>query len=123
MEKQIFQFTNYDVPVEIAGQEFILNCSTDTGDYLKEVSADLRELAEKIAAKEKTREDILDYGCGVIDHLLGAGAAEKILGTRKNKVSDVMDVCTFLAEVANKFRAERQKAQGNRAQRRAAAKK
>lgn len=123
MEKQVFQFTNYDVPVEIAGHEFTMNCSTDTGDYLKEVSAELKRLGEQVAKGEKTSKDVLDYGCEVVDHLLGEGSAALVLGNRKSRVSDVMDLCTFLAEVATKFRQERQKAQGNRAQRRAAAKK
>lgn len=111
MEKQIFQFTNYDVPVEIAGHEFTLNCSTDTGDYLKGAAANLRKIADQITTGEKTGDDALEYGCEIIDHLLGDGASGQILSGRTSKISDVTDVCMFLTEVAAKFRDERQKAQ------------
>lgn len=120
MEKQIFQFTNYDVPVEIAGHSFTLNCSADTGDYIKAAAGKLRELANQVAAGEKNNADIVEYGMGVVDHLLGAGAAEKILEGRdaKNRTSDVMDLCRFMVEIAAKFRNERQKSTQPRPHRR-----
>lgn len=111
MEKQIFQFTNYDVPVEIAGHDFTMNCSADTGDYIKSAAGKLRELANQVAAGEKNNADIVEYGMGFVDHLLGAGAAEKIMNGRdaKNRTSDVMDLCRFMTDIAAKFRTERQK--------------
>lgn len=120
MEKQIFQFTNYDVPVEIAGHSFTLNCSADTGDYIKSVAGKLHELANQVAAGEKNNADIVEYGIGVVDHLLGAGSAEKILEGRdaKNRTSDVMDLCRFMVEIAAKFRNERQKSMQPRHRRR-----
>ncbi len=119
MDKRVFNFTDYDIPVTIAGQEYSLNCSSDTGDYLKQVSADLRQFAEDIGKGEKTRDDVVAYGMGVVDRLLGAGAGEHLLGHRQNKVSDIIDLCVFLSEVAADFQKERRKAVENRAQRRA----
>lgn len=123
MEKRVFEFTNYDVPVTIAGHEFTMDCSSDTGDYLQKVSKELKNLSAEMAAGTKTKDDVISYGMGVIDKLLGAGAAAKVLGNREHKLSDVLDLCVFLSETAAAFKAERQKIQGNRAQRRAAAKK
>ena len=121
MEKQVFQFTDYSVPVEIAGTEFRMDCSIDSGDYIKSTAVELRKLAQQVSSGEKTTEDVVAYGCGIIDYLLGDGAAETIMHGRKNKTSDVMDVCAFLVEVASKYRAEHQNMLKNRAQRRAEA--
>lgn len=123
MEKQVFEFVNYDVPLTIGGHEFTMNCSADTGDYLKEVAGKLRTLANEVGSKEKTNADIVAYGEEVIDHLLGAGAAALLLSGRASKVSDTMDICMFLTGVAAKFSEERKKLQGDQARHGAASKK
>lgn len=121
--EHVFEFTNYDVPVTIAGREVSMNCSTDTGDYLKKVSVELRQLAEEFGKGEKSHDDVVSYGMGVIDNLLGEGSAKQLLEGRKNKISDTIDLCLFLTEVAAEFRNEHKKTTANRAQRRAVAKK
>lgn len=118
MEKRVFEFTNYDVPVVIAGHEFTLNCGTDTGDYLKSVGAELKKLAAEIGAGSKSTSDAVAYCKGAIDKLLGDGAAETIMAGRKENLSDAIDVCLFLIQTAAAFGAERRRAQGNRAQHR-----
>lgn len=119
MDKRVFEFRNYDAPVTIAGHEFTLNCSSDTGDYLKSVGKTLKELAAEIGAGTKTKNDVISYGESVINELLGAGAAETVLAGRDHKLSDILDICVFLSETAAAFRAERM-AQFERPQRRAA---
>lgn len=120
MTPQKFEFTNYNVPVDIAGHTFTLDCSSETGDYLKSVSENFRDLAKQIGSGEKSVEDAAEYGMQVLDHLLGAGAADTIFTGRKKRVSDITDVCLFLTDVAARFQEERAKLNGNRAQRRGA---
>lgn len=121
MNTQKFEFVNYDVDVEIAGQKFTFDCSSETGDYLKECSSELMNLAKQIEAGEKTVEDAIQYGVSMVDRLLGEGAAEKLFSGRKKRLSDITDLCVWLTEVATKFQNERIKVHQNRAQRRAAA--
>lgn len=123
MEARKFEFTNYDVPVEIGGHEFVLDCSSDTGDYLKRCSNELREMAVAIGKGEKTSEDAVEYGFKMLDKLLGQGASDKIFEARKKRLSDVTDICLWLTGVATKFQEQRRaNMQGNREQRRAAKK-
>lgn len=118
MTPQKFEFTNYNVPVDIAGHTFTLDCSSETGDYLKSVSENFRSLAKQIGSGEKSVEDAAEYGMQVLDHLLGAGAADTIFTGRKKRVSDITDVCLFLTDVAARFQEEHAKLNSNRAQRR-----
>lgn len=114
-----FEFTNYEVEVTLAGQKFTMDCSTDTGDYLKEVSQKMRELAEAYGNGDKSKDDVCEYGKEVIDHILGDGAADKLLEGRKHLVSDITDICVYLTEIAAQFQKERKAQTMNRAQRRA----
>lgn len=123
MEIQKFEFTDYDVPVEIGGCKFNLDCSSETGDYLKQCSQELRELAAAIGSGEKTADDAIEYGTKMLDTLLGEGASEKVFAGRRKRLSDVTDICVWLTEIAAKFQQERIKTQQNRAQRRASQKK
>ena len=122
MTTQKFEFIDYNVNLDIAGQSFTMDCSSETGDYLKSVAAELRSLATALSNGEKTVDDAVSYGTEVIDHLLGDGAATRIFATRKKRMSDIADLCMWLTEVATKFQKEREKISGNRAERRAAAK-
>lgn len=122
MTTQKFEFVDYNVDLNIAGQSFTMDCSSETGDYLKGVAAELRSLAAALANGEKTVDDAVNYGADVIDHLLGDGAATRIFATRKKRMSDIADLCMWLTEVATKFQKERARISGNRAERRAAAK-
>lgn len=122
MENQKFQFTNYEVPIEIGGSKFSLDCSSETGDYLKRCGNELRQLAAEIESGEKTADDAIEYGMKMLDTLLGEGASEKVFDGRKKRLSDVTDICVWLTEVAAKFQQERIKTHQNRAQRRASAK-
>ena len=111
MEKKVFEFTNYDVPVVIAGQEYTLNCSADTGDYLQSVGKELKKLSAEMSSGTKTKDDVVAYGMGIVDKLLGAGTAEQVLGGCEHKLSDVMDLCLFLTKTAAAFKAEHRKIQ------------
>lgn len=122
MEIQKFQFTNYEVPIEIGGSKFSLDCSSETGDYLKRCGNELRQLAAEIESGEKTADDAIEYGLKMLDTLLGAGASEKVFAGRRKRLSDVTDICIWLTEIAEKFQQERIKTHQNRAQRRASAK-
>ncbi len=122
MTTQKFEFVDYNVDLDIAGQSFTMDCSSETGDYLKGVAAELRSLAAALANGEKTVDDAVNYGTDVIDHLLGDGAADRIFAARKKRMSDIADLCMWLTEVATKFQKERARISGNRAERRAAAK-
>lgn len=122
MEKRVFEFRIYDVPVTIAGRDFTLNCCSDTGDYLRQVSKELKELAAEMAAGTKTKDDVISYGMGVIDKLLGAGAADMLIADRNHKLSDIMDICMFLSETVAAFRSAHLVPSGNRARRRAVSK-
>lgn len=122
MTTQKFEFVDYNVDLDIAGQSFTMDCSSETGDYLKGVAAELRSLAAALANGEKTVDDAVNHGTDVIDHLLGDGAADRIFAARKKRMSDIADLCMWLTEVATKFQKERARISGNRAERRAAAK-
>lgn len=123
MSVQKFEFTNYNVDIEINGYQFTLDCTSDTGDCLKKCAAELRDMATAIENGEKTVDDAVQFGCGMLDTLLGEGAADKAFEGRKKRLSDVTDICIWLAQVAAKFQSEHSKATLNRAQRRAASKK
>lgn len=122
MTTQKFEFVDYNVDLDIAGQSFTMDCSSETGDYLKGVAAELRSLAAALANGEKIVDDAVSYGTEVIDRLLGDGAADCIFATKKKRMSDIADLCMWLTEVATKFQKERARISGNRAERRAAAK-
>lgn len=119
MNTPVFEFTNYDVEVIIAGHKFTMDCSTDTGDYLKKVAGELHSLADEYSKGQITKENILAYGRKIIDNLLGEGAAETVLAGRKHKISDITDICLFLAQIAAEFQAKKKSQTQNRAQRRA----
>jgi len=104
-----FEFTNYDVPIKINGCTFTLDCSSDTGDYLKKSSVELRELAQAMERGEKTTDDAVQYGMTMLDTLLGEGAAEKAFAGRKKRVSDITDICVWLTQVAAEFQLEHKK--------------
>ncbi len=122
MDTQKFEFVNYNVDIEIGGHHFTLDCSSDTGDYLKKCSGELRELAEAMERGEKTSDDAVQYGTAMLDTLLGDGASDKIFADRKKRVSDITDICVWLTQVAAEFQRQRKNTAANRAQRRAAAK-
>ncbi len=103
-----FEFTNYDVEIKISGHIFTLDCSSNTGDYLKKCSGELRELAEAMERGEKTSDDAVQYGTAMLDTLLGDGASDKIFADRKKRVSDITDICVWLTQVAAEFQRERE---------------
>lgn len=117
-----FEFTNYDVEIKISGHIFTLDCSSNTGDYLKKCSGELLELSEAMKRGEKTADDAVQYGMDMLDTLLGDGASDKIFADRKKRVSDITDICVWLTQVAAEFQRQRKNTAANRAQRRAAAK-
>lgn len=108
MELQVFEFKEYEVPIEIGWHRFYLDCSADTGDYLRKSAAELKALAEQMEAGEKTIQDAIDYGCKMLDALLGEGSSDKIFEQRKKRLSDIIDICNWLTEIAVKFRKEKQ---------------
>lgn len=122
MNKAVFSFTDYDIEIELAGHTFSLDCSSDTGDKLKEIGEQLNSLTEAYEKGEKTKEDICDFGKNAIDILLGENAAEKLLKGRKHLISDITDIIVFLSETVATFQAERRSQALNRAQRRAMSK-
>lgn len=103
MDIQKFEFTNYDVPVKFGDEVFTLDCSADTGDYLREMANEFGKISDEMKSGEKNTADAINYGLEAIDKLLGAGAAEKIFAGRKKTISDVLDVCMFLLAVDAKF--------------------
>lgn len=107
MDIQKFEFINYNVDVEIAGHIFSLECTSETGDFIKETANRLRSLSSEIAAGTARPTDALEYGATVIDRLLGEGACDKIFDGRKRRLDDVSDICMFLTNVAVKFQQER----------------
>ena len=117
MNSNVFEFTNYDVEVELAGHKFTMDCSTDTGDYLKNAGAELKKLAKGYSAGTVSKENICEFGRDVIDRLLGSGSAETLLNGRKHEVSDIVDICVFLAQIAAKFQTKRVARAENRVQR------
>ncbi len=126
MEKRTFEFVDYSTEVEINGITFKLDCSSDTGMKIDRLADGLREIGEGIRAKEKTAEDAVEYGKSIINEVLGKDAVEKIWKDRSCRLSDVADICVFLAETVSKFQADRRAAlmaTANRATRRAAKKK
>lgn len=104
-----FEFTNYDVEIKISGHIFTLDCSSDTGDYLKKCSGELLELSEAMKRGEKTADDAVQYGMTMLDTLLGDGASDKIFADRKKRVSDILDIGLWLAQVASEFQRKRAK--------------
>lgn len=117
-----FEFTDYNVDVEINGHTFKMDCSSEIGDYLKKSASEIREIAEAINSGEKTAADALAFGMEILDTLLGDGAAEKCFEGRKKRTSDIADMCVWLADVSAAFRVKREKAYAGRAKRRAALK-
>lgn len=101
-----FEFTNYVVDVDINNHTFQLDCSSETGDYLKRSAVTLREIAEAMGRGEKTAADAFAFGEEMLDTLLGAGATEKCFEGRKKRVSDILDMCLWLTQIAAAFRAE-----------------
>lgn len=122
MDIQKFEFTQYDVDVEINGHTFRFDCSSETGDYMKNCASALRGLAAAIGRGEKTTADAFAFGEKMLDTLLGEGAAEKCFEGRKKRVSDITDICVWLMRIAATYQKEHEKRYTNRAQKRAAAK-
>lgn len=115
MDIQRFEFTNYDVEVQFGDDTYMLDCSTDTGEFLRTAAAELSELVDDFENGKKSIDDAVSYGLAVIDRLLGAGASEKIFAGRKKRMADIIDICMFLARAVAKFQAEQRKAPGGRA--------
>lgn len=109
MDLQVFEFKEYEVPIEIGWHRFYLDCSADTGDYLKKSAQALKELAGQMETGEKTIQDAIGFGCNMLDDLLGEGASEKIFEQRKKRLSDIIDICNWLMDIAVKFRKERER--------------
>lgn len=114
-----FEFSNYKIEVDIAGKVFALDCSTVTGDYLLDVSKELRELSSSAKNNKVSSEDIIAFGKRAIDHLLGEGSTDKIFEGRTILSDDVLDIIIFLTQTQSEFQRERHQAMMNRAQRRA----
>lgn len=104
-----FEFVNYDTEIKVAGKPFVLDCSSDTGDYLIEQAESLRILADEIKKGARPREDAIETGTVIIDHLLGPGATRDIFEGRTIRFSDVSDVIVFLTQTVSDFCAEREK--------------
>lgn len=102
METQIFEFKDYRVPVQIAGIPFSLDCSADTGVLLKESGGELYRLARGLQHGDDPQE-AMDYCCQLLDTLLGDGAVEKIFSQRKKTLRDVVEVCSWLTDLAIKY--------------------
>lgn len=101
-----FEFTKYDIDIEIAGKSFVLDCTSDTGDYLSAQAEVLRGLADEIGNGTKTGEDAVRCGTEIINHVLGNGATAKIFDGRKIRFSDISDICLFLARTVRDFNDE-----------------
>lgn len=107
MKTPTFEFVNYNQEINVAGKKFTMDCSTDTSDYLKEKSQSLLDLSKAISDGTKPRDAAAKEGTEIIDHLLGAGATEKIFEGRNIRISDLMDICVFLAKTVREFNDEK----------------
>lgn len=112
MAANVFEFANHNVEVSIAGENFVMDCSIETGDYLQQVARNLREIAEEIKNKTKTADDAVAYGVEVVDHLLGNGAADKIFKNRKKNLDDMSDLCLFLTQIGVEYQQKRRETKG-----------
>ena len=119
METRKFEFTNYNVEVGISEHKFILDCSSETGDYIQHASVEFKQLSDELRTGSKTVGDAVEYCTTFIEHLIGKGAVNEIFSNRKIRLSDLIDICMFLIETANEFSRGRHKTNANRTQRRA----
>lgn len=104
---QEFRFHDHSAAVRIDGQEYRIDLSAETGDFLRGAARRMRELAAEIERGEATSAEAAAYGVSVIDRLLGHGAAEKIFAGRKKSLSDVGDVLGFLIAAAKELKGAR----------------
>ena len=112
MKKPKFDFASYNIDIDVAGHTFMLECSTETAEYLGTVSADLRGMIKDIAEGKELNTAVSDYCENVIDRLLGKGATEKIFTGRRKNVDDLTDVLMFLSKTIGSFQQERKAARG-----------
>ena len=107
MNKPKFEFLNYMQETEIAGIPFTVDCSSRTGDYLKAMSEEIRELTDAVARDEADADAVVNLGTEIINHVLGGDAADRIFGDRERDASDVLDILTFITFTVAEFAGER----------------
>lgn len=98
-----FEFRKHSCEVDIAGNIFELDCSTEMGETMKDIAGDFRQIAEDVSAKTKTTEQALTLYLNSIDTILGAGAVKKIFVERKATLDDAIDVIYYLMDQVQKF--------------------
>ena len=104
-----FEFIDYKTDVEIAGNTFKMDVSTETGDYIKTLASDMRDMASDLADGKKSKEEATNLCASAIDHLLGEGSVSKIFTSRKKNFDDLIDILMWLMEIVNEFSAKRRK--------------
>jgi hypothetical protein len=100
-----FEFRSRKLGLDIAGNHFEIEVSTDIGDIMAEFSREGFALIPALKSGEKTIEDAVEYCRSAIDRILGEGSVDIIFKDRKIDITDLSDVILFITGEIQKFKA------------------
>ena len=103
MLKPTFNFINYIQPVEIAGKKFKIDCGSRTGDYIKYMADETRELVSGFSDGDVDENAIIAHETEIIDHILGEGATDQIFEGKEPGLNEVMDIVSFITVTVGQF--------------------
>lgn len=108
-----FTFIDYREEINIAGQTFTIDTSTDMGDKVKAHTQEEALLAAAVGSGKKDKAELIDKLKADINDILGDGACDRIFAGRAPSVPDASDVMLYIVDFivyhSNRRRDERMK--------------
>lgn len=98
-----FEFREHTIELEICGEIYNADVSTETFDYYNEkVKPGLQKIAED-AEDKPTITELCQSIRAFIDVVLGKGTAKKLLNGRKHQYNDLIDLGRFIMEALKEY--------------------
>jgi len=91
-----FEFRNYTLDLNIAGNPFTVNCVAELVKTVQAHQEALATLAAQISDGAKTSADAIALCKEILGDILGADAFDRIFVDREPRPTDVSDVLRFV---------------------------
>jgi hypothetical protein len=102
-----FKFREHSHTVEIEGENYTLNISTESDKMLNECSKKMLECVAQVQSGKKEENELLSELADVIDIILGEGAIAKIFAVRTIDAYDLVDLTQYITSEIKAYKMRR----------------
>lgn len=109
MSNMKFEFSSHSVNVEIAGETYAADCSTEAQAFIRAQNEKAKSVIEAIKQGEQDAQAAIAVYKTTLDRVLGDGAIDRIFAGREMSADDVVDLALFIRDVYVKYNEDTQR--------------